>query len=163
MAKDKQKRDSKEAALKASRSLNPRPKGVSNKIFCENPFFDSKDLVQVKYEMLRQVDKEGASVSQASREFGMSRPAFYQAKADFEAGGIPALVGQKRGPKKPHKITADILAFIEREIAISGVLDSVSLARSIEKTFKVKAHPRSIERAIERKKKRKQMTGKILP
>ena len=148
MANEKNKPVPKETVLKELRSLNPRPKSVTCEFFRKDSFFDSRDLVQVKYEMLRQVDKEGVSIAHASKEFGMSRPAFYQAKADFEVGGLPALVGQKRGPRKPHKINEEILSFIEREVTTSGITSSALLAGAVEKTFKVKVHPRSIERAL---------------
>ena len=37
----------------------------------EEQFFDSQELAQVKYEMLRRVRKEGAQVIQAASNFGL--------------------------------------------------------------------------------------------
>ena len=140
--------DEKEELLKNARCLNPHPERVRNKVFHTGSFFDPRDLVQVKYEMLREVDREGTSVSKAATDFGMSRPSFYQAKADFELGGIPALSGQKRGPRGAHKVTDEIRAFIEAETAKSPNFDSTALSDSILSQFKVKIHPRTIERAV---------------
>lgn len=147
------KGDEKEELLKNARCLNPHPERVRSKIFHTGLFFDPRDLVQVKYEMLREVDREGTSVSQAATDYGMSRPSFYQAKADFESGGIPALSGQKRGPRRAHKVNEEIYAFIEAESGKSQNFDSAALSDSILKQFKVKIHPRTIERAVKRKKK----------
>ena len=66
--------------------------------------------------MLRRVSVEQASVTDVSDEYGVSRPTFYQAKADFEAAGIAGLVPKKRGPRGPHKLQSDVLAFIETKV-----------------------------------------------
>ena len=54
----------------------------------DSDFFDPDDMIQVKYEMLRQVHVDNLSVSQAAHEFGFSRPSFYQASASFEQAGL---------------------------------------------------------------------------
>jgi hypothetical protein len=43
-------------AFDDSGTLNPHPTAVSDTLFRENPFFDSKDLLQVRYELLRWSD-----------------------------------------------------------------------------------------------------------
>jgi hypothetical protein len=52
--------------------------------------------VQVKYEMLRRVQAEGKSVTDASAGFGFSRPSFYQALSAFERDGLAGLVSSAR-------------------------------------------------------------------
>ena len=59
--------------------------------FATDTFFDPRDLVQVKYEMLRRVQSEGHSVTGAATAFGFSRPSFYQALSAFEEGGLAGL------------------------------------------------------------------------
>jgi hypothetical protein len=44
-------------ALRQSGTFNPRPQDVRDELFQEKEFFDARDLVQVKYEMLRRVSK----------------------------------------------------------------------------------------------------------
>jgi ABC-type Na+ transport system ATPase subunit NatA len=56
-------------------------------------------LLQVKYEMLRQVHVDKRAVSRTAKEFGFSRPSFYQAEFAFEQGGFSGLLPQKRGPR----------------------------------------------------------------
>jgi hypothetical protein len=88
MANGKPK-DGKLAALRRAGTLNPRPKDVADRLFQENEFFDARDLVQVKYEMLRQVRVDKSSVSQSAESFGFSRPSYYQAQAAFEEADMP--------------------------------------------------------------------------
>src|SRR5215472_4243535 len=99
------KKDPKLAALQQQGTLNPRPKEVRDELFLEDAFFDARDLVQVKYEMLRRVQTDGRSVTDAAAGFGFSRPSFYQALAAFEQDGLAGLVPHKRGPKQAHKLT----------------------------------------------------------
>ena len=117
-------------------------------------FFDPRDLVQVKYEMLRAVEKEGRSVKHASEAFGFSRPAFYQAQSQFKQEGVTGLAKKRPGPKSAHKLTDDILAFIEEKIKEGKPLRARKLAPLIKEKFGKDVHPRSIERAVARRKKR---------
>lgn len=154
MTKPRKPKNAKESALIRERCLNPHPERVQSSVFRENSFFDARDLVQVKYEMLREVEREGTTIAKASTEFGMSRPSYYQAKLDFEAGGIPGLAGQKRGPKAAHKVTEDVLNFVEGALRDNADLNSTDLGKLVRARFDTKVHPRSIERAIARKKKK---------
>src|ERR1035438_9481085 len=106
--------DPKSLALRQQGCLNPHPEQVKDELFQTREFFDPRDLVQVKYEMLRRVETEGLPVNQSAAAFGFSRPSFYQAQAGFQQGGLPALMPQKRGPKRAHKLTAEVLTFIRQ-------------------------------------------------
>ena len=90
---------SKANALAEDGTLNPAPRKVNDPKFREESFFDPRDIVQVKYEMLRRMSVDKMSVTQVSDEYGVTRPTFYQAKADFEGAGIAGLVPRKRGPR----------------------------------------------------------------
>ena len=156
MARPKQPDDDKTESLKKYGALNPHPQKVTVEMFSDSTleFFDPRDLVQVKYEMLRAVDKEGCSVKQASEAFGFSRPAFYQAQSQFKQGGVTGLVKKRPGPKSAHKLTGDVLAFIEEKVEEGEPLRARKLAPLIRKKFGKDVHPRSIERAVTRRKKR---------
>ena len=158
MARPKQPKDDKTESLKKYGALNPHPEKVSEKIFSDSTleFFDPRDLVQVKYEMLRAVDKEGRSVTQASQAYGFSRPAFYQAQSQFKQGGVTGLVKKRPGPKSAHKLTSDVLTFIKEKLKEGKPIGARKLAPLIKEKFGKDVHPRSIERAVMgRKKKRK--------
>ena len=150
MAK-KPTRDLKTRALQQEASLHPHPEQVTDELFLTQEFFDARDLVQVKYEMLRRVQSEGQSVSQSAANFGFSRPSFYHAQAAFQQGGLPALMPQKRGPKKAHKLTAEVLAFVRQE---DPSLRAVGLALRVNQKYGITVHPRSIERALMRSQKK---------
>jgi transposase len=148
------KRDAKAERLKQLGVLNPNPERVRAPWFQASGFFDARDLVQVKYEMLRQVRIEGASKAEAAALFGLSRPTFYQTEAAFAREGLGGLLPKQRGPKGAHKLGPEVMAFIARQLKGDGQVHARRLARSIEAQLGLSIHPRSIERAIARKKKR---------
>src|SRR5688500_10890039 len=69
-------------ALLKEGTLNPSPEKVRDPKFQKNEFFDPHDLVQVKYEMLRRVSVEKAAVTEATEEYGVSRPTYYQTRSE---------------------------------------------------------------------------------
>jgi len=150
--------DPKLHSLRQHASLNPRPKAVTDELFAASEFFDPRDLVQVKYEMLRRVQQDGQSITEAAGNFGFSRPSFYQAQAAFQSGGLAGLVPQKRGPKEAHKLTAEVIEFLQQTLEQDPALGSADLASRVKERFEVIVHPRTIERGLVRhqKKRRKQ-------
>src|SRR5438067_3436685 len=100
MAKGR-KTDRKLLELKRTGTLNPYPTAVTDTLFRENPFFDSKDLLQVRYEMLRRHRVEDSSIVDVATAFGVSRPTFYQAQTAFDRVG---LAGPTPCPLLPHII-----------------------------------------------------------
>ena len=87
------------AVLREAGTLHPAPEKVRDPKFREIEFFDPRDAVQVKYELLRRVSVERASVTDATDEYGVSRPTYYHAKANLDDAGIAGLVPKKRGPR----------------------------------------------------------------
>lgn len=142
--------DPKLAALRAGRSLNPRPGDVVDEDFGSSEFFDARDLVQVKYEMVRRVRVDGEPVSRSAQAFGLSRPSFYQAAAAVDAHGLAGLVPARPGPRRAHKLTEEIVAFARDKRAADPTLRSAELAALIADRFAVSVHPRSVERALAR-------------
>ena len=134
--------------------LNPHPERVRADGFVPDTFFDPQDLVQVKYEMLRSVKVDGLNKSEAAVWFGLSRPTLYQAKAAFEREGLAGLLPRQRGPKGPHKLDATVMAFIAQHVDDIGPIQAPRLAALVETEFGLQIHPRSIEQALRRKKKR---------
>jgi transposase len=144
----------KAAALRQHGSLNPRPEGVGNDLFRTYDFFDPNDLVQVKYEMLRQVSVERGSVTEAAAQFGLSRPSFYEAQTAFQQDGLVGLLPEKRGPRRAHKLSAEIMEFLQREKAEGPELSGAALAEKLWKERRLSVHRRSIERALARREKK---------
>lgn len=139
-------------ALLEEGTLNPAPEKVRDPKFRETEFFDPRDIVQVKYEMLRRVSMESASVAETAAEYGVSRPTYYQTKAQFTKCGVAGLVPQKRGPRGPHKLQGDALAFVEQQRVAGEPVRARVLAKLIQQKFDLRIHPRTIERAVAGKK-----------
>ena len=152
MASTKTEKDPRVAALLADGALNPSPEKVADPKFQGSEFFDPRDLVQVKYEMLRRVLVENASVTDAAGEYGVSRPTYYQAKANFDEAGVAGLVPKKRGPRGPHKLQGEVLTFVEKQHVVGEPIRARELAKMIREEFSVDVHPRTIERALAGKK-----------
>ena len=144
-------------ALRESGTLNGRAETVRDSLFAHEPFFDPRDLLQVKYEMLRRVSEEGAPVMEAAAAFGFSRVALYQARRRFEAEGLAGLVPRPRGPKRAHKLSAEVMAFVAGVLAEEGALGAGVLAERVRERFGLSVHPRSIERALRREQKKGRM------
>ena len=147
----KRARDPKADELARSRTLNSHPERVSDDAFASSEFFDARDAVQVKYEMVRRVETDGATVVGAASAFGMSRQSYYSAAAALAAGGLAGLVPARPGPRGAHKLTAAVLDHLEELRSSDSALGSAALARAVEERFGVSVHPRSVERALARR------------
>jgi transposase len=144
--------DEQRAALRAARALNPRPEAVLDPAFARGaPFFDARDLVQVKYEMLRRVHAEGQPVTWAAATFGFSRPSFYAAQAAWQATGLPGLLPARPGPRGGHKLTPTVVAFLEDQRARDPTLGPARLVALLRERFGLDVHRRSVERALARR------------
>lgn len=146
------KEDPKVAALRASRTLNLRPEAVRDEQFRASDFFDARDMVQVKYEMVRRVQVDGEAVSHAAAAFGFSRPSYYEAAAALARDGLPGLVPDKPGPRQGHKLTDEVLDRAEALLAADPALRPADLVEALRDRFGVQVHPRSVERALARRR-----------
>jgi Helix-turn-helix domain len=106
-------REGKAQELATSRTLNPRPEGVVDEGFRGSEFFDARDLVQLKYEMVRRVEADGVSVSASAVAFGFSRQSYYSAARALADEGLQGLVPAKPGPRGAHKLTDEVLDHLE--------------------------------------------------
>lgn len=146
----RQGEDPKVEALREARSLNPRPGAVRDPAFTGSEFLDARDLVQVKYEMVRRVQVDGDTVTAAAADFGFSRPSFYEAAASIDAAGLAGLVPARPGPRRAHKLTEEVVAFARERLEAEPALRSADLVEAIAGRFGVRVHPRSVERALAR-------------
>jgi transposase len=122
---------------------------VTDALFRGSTFFDPNDLVQVKYEMLRSVERDGRAVVEAAEAFGLSRPVYYVARELFSREGLPGLLPRKRGPKRPHKLTEETLAVLAQAVREAEQMPSATqLAALLADRCGIRAHPRSILRRL---------------
>lgn len=145
--------DAKLAALEATGTLNRNPQAVIDPTFRGGGFFDARDLLQLRYEMVRRHRVESMPVAMTAQLFGVSLPTAYQAHAAFEAGGLAGLLPKRRGPKQGHKLTAQVLAHIEQCRRDQPHWGTRELLAELQQTFGLTIHRRSLERVLQGKKK----------
>lgn len=148
-------RDPKVEALRAEGALYRHADQITDPVFATHEFFDPRDLVQVKYEMIRRVEVEAQPVAATAAAFHFSRPSFYQAQRAFQARGVAGLLPRKRGPRGGHKLTAEIVAFLQDLRDTDASLPAPELAQRVARRFATTVHPRSIERALARQEKKR--------
>jgi transposase len=142
----------KAAVLAAGGMLNLGAHPVTDRVFCSSVFFDPRDVVQVKYEMVRRVRVDRVPVSVAARSFGFCRASFYTAAAALDEFGPAGLVPGEPGPKGPRKLTEAVMERLEGALAADPGLGSRALAEMVVEEFGYPVHPRSVERALARRR-----------
>jgi transposase len=145
--------DAKLAALKTTGTLNRNPHTVVDPLFRGRGFFDPHDLLQVRYEMVRRHHVEEVPIAMTAQLFGVSLPTAYQAQAAFAAEGLAGLLPKRRGPKQGHKLTPEILAYIEQRRSEHPAWRNSDLQADLQRTFGLTIHRRSLERVFRGKKK----------
>ena len=153
MAKSKPT-DTKVQLLEIDGTLNPRPEAVADDLFVKNDFFDPRDLVQVRYEMLRRVRTDGLPISETAERFGVSRPTYYRIETDFEREGMKGLLPRKRGPRDGHKLSAQVVEALCAAREKDPSMNTALLVELLRESFGINAHPRTVERALLRQEKK---------
>ena len=148
------KQDPKAEALKSFGTLNPHPDRIHDELFKSREFFDARDLMQVKYEMLRRVKEDGWSITEAAATYGFSRNSFYDVQSDFENAGLSGFIPERRGPREAHKLSGPVLKFVEEQKLLDPPVSTQQMVALIKQEFGIDVHRRSLERALNRKKKR---------
>jgi len=150
----RKKSDPKLDSLKKFGTANSRSSKVADELFAAHDFFDPRDLIQVKYEMLRRVRTDGWSISRAAATFGFSRPSFYQVQTEFEVAGLAGFMPEKRGPREAHKLSGEVMDFIKLLRDQDKSVKTMEIVSQVKDKFDIDVHRRSIERALSRSKKK---------
>jgi transposase len=138
-------------ALRSSGALNRHPEKVRHPLFREHDFFDPHDMVQVKYETVRAIELDSRPIAQAAQDFGLSRPTIYEARTNLRQAGLEGLVPQKRGPKRPRKLTPEVRRYLEELVDSEPDLKASVLVQRIRTRFSIVLHPRTVEKAVRKK------------
>ncbi len=144
----------KRKALQTTGTFNSRATEVRHPMFRQSPFFDPEDLLQLKYETLRAVEVEKCPIAKAARDFGLSRPTIYEAQAQLQQDGLEGLLPHKRGPRRAHKLSDQVLQYLREQEQAEPEIEAEELARRVRQRFAVKLHPRTIQKALKEKAKR---------
>ena len=135
--------------MRRNGSYNHRAGNVSAEIFSDSTFFDAHDLVQVKYEMLRAVEKEQNDVSSTSETFGFSRVSFYQIRKEYDENGVAGLLPKKRGPKGSRKLNDSDVAFARELI---NTHTKAQIVTRLKEERGIEISKRTLERKLADKK-----------
>jgi len=140
----------KDENLKKSGYFNKNHANVTAGIFDSSPFFDKRDIVQVRYEMIRAASNNEGSVAVIADAYGFSRKSYYQVSKAFQSGGLFALIPKKKGPKRPSKLNAETSAFINTFCEEHKNAKSSEISDALEAEKGVKVHPRNIYRHLKK-------------
>ena len=100
-----------------------RRSSVTDHLFREHPaFFRTRDLLQLKYEMLRAQAVDTRPVRAVCQAFGFSRQSFYTLRARFRADGLNGLMPRAPGRLGPTKCTPEVMAFLREAKANAPTL-----------------------------------------
>ena len=146
-------RNVKVQALQRQGVFNRRAERVKDDLFHEDEFFDARDLVQVKYEMLRRAKAEGETISKTAKAFGFSRVSFYRAQKAVTEEGLAGLAPKRRGPQRRYKVTAEVLKLLREEREKDPSIHAGDLCALVKDRFGISIHPRTIGRALRSGKK----------
>jgi transposase len=133
-------------------TYNKNYKKITNTKFVTNSFYDPMDIVQVKYEMLKEIIDSKQSIKRISKEFGFSRTSFYKIKEAYESRGLSALIPQKTGPKKPKKLTEFYQEYIDEYIVKNPKASSNEVTEILKKDTGISINKRTVERYRHKKK-----------
>ena len=126
-----------------------RRSSVTDHLFREHPaFFRTRDLLQLKYEMLRAQAVDTRPVRAVCQAFGFSRQSFYTLRARFRADGLKGLVPRAPGRLGPTKCTPEVMAFLREAKAKDPTLSGAALAARVEEHFRIQLHRRTVERLL---------------
>jgi transposase len=147
-------RNSKLVTLAAYAAVHPHPDAVTDPLVAASAFLDARDLVQMRYEMVRRVQVDGQAVSQVAAAFGVSRQTIYQVRVAFQQAGLVGLLPRRRGPQQGHKLRPEVVEFLVQTQRAQGQVPVPVLCQQVQDRFGITVHRRSIERVLARPVKR---------
>jgi hypothetical protein len=132
--------------LRRALCLHRSPENVKDEAFIEkSDFFDPRDIVQVKYELLRRCQIDGKDVASACLDFGFSRTTYYKVQQAFLAGGLPSLMGRQRGRPNPIKVTDVVLGYTIAEKAKNPKLTAREMVAALEARYQLQLSVRMVQ------------------
>jgi hypothetical protein len=132
--------------LRRALCLNRFPETVKDETFIkQSDFFDPRDIVQVKYELLRRCEVDGKDVASACIDFGFSRTTYYKVQQAFLRGGLPSLMGRPRGRPNPIKVTDVVLGFTIAEKAKNPKLTAKDMVAAIYARYHLRLSVRMVQ------------------
>jgi transposase len=145
----------KRRALEQEGTRHPARTRVRAPLFWEHPtFFDARDELQVKYEMLRAHGVDGQPVTTVCDRFGYSRQTFYILWPRFVRRGVAGLRDGRPGRVGPVKCTPDVVAFLRAQRTANPAVSIPDLVERLARERDVQLHRRTVERLVGRGRKK---------
>jgi transposase len=144
-------------------ALHPHPRRIQDPLFRGSTFFDPRDLIQVRYEMVRRFRVSGQAAIAVARSFGVSRQLLYVLAQAFQDRGLPGLFPSKRGPKAASKCTDEVLAFVRARLAESPGLTPGELLSDVRQRLGIHLHRRTLQRQLNRLGKKRCRPTRLRP
>jgi transposase len=149
-------RPDKRRALQEEGALHPARSRVRAELFWAHPaFFDPRDELQVKYEMLRAHFVDERPVTEACATFGYSRQTFYILQRRFARRGVAGLRDRRPGRVGPTKCTPDVVEFLRAQRAAEPTLGAADLVERLARERGLRLHRRTVERLLGRPERKK--------
>jgi len=148
------KSDPKTLELRRTGTIHPHPGSVTDALFQENPFFDPRDLLQVRYEMTAPAQGRGSLDGRRGCYLRVSRPTVYQAQAAFQQAGLGRLLRKRRVRKQGHKLSVEVIEYVRALRTAGPHLTTAACLQAVQERFGITVHRRSLERALGSKKNR---------
>ena len=143
---------SKTEILIANGTYYKRYLSVKKQGFNVGGFYDPRDIVQVKYEMIREAQDSGRTIRDVAEDFGFSRTAYYAIKEDFDANGMLAFIPEKKGPRRQYKLTEQLREFVDEYAAGHPKARAAEIVGAIMSERGVEISKRTVERYTAKKK-----------
>ena len=149
--------DTKGESLRRQGVLNPRPQKVTDPLFR-------------RQRVLRPTRPRAGQVRDASprsgrrltyhrsrpQRSGFPAPCSIRPRSLYHGAGLPGLIPQRPGPRHAHKLSDTIIDFLLQQQLRDPTLRAPALVELLRTQFELAVHPRSIERALERRRKKVQ-------
>jgi transposase len=138
--------------LRKNGTFNKNHGRVRKDKFQEGGFYDPMDIVQVRYEMVKESYDGDSAVGQVADDYGISRSAFYGIRKKFEEGGLAALIPERTGPKTARKFTGDLQEYVTGRMAEDPKASLSMIVADMERETGVRVSRRTVERFRSKKK-----------
>ena len=142
----------KKETLVANGTYYQRYLSVKKQGFRVGGFYDPMDIVQVKYEMIREAQDSGRTIGEVAEDFGFSRTAYYDIKEGFDTNGMLAFIPEKKGPRGQYKLTEPLRKFIDEYAARHPRARAAEILGAVISEKGVEISKRTIERYLAKKK-----------
>ena len=142
----------KEEWLKETRTFNRNHDKINDNLFAESDMLDARDLLQVRYEMVRAVKIDKSSATEVAQRFGVSESTLNRNIRALNEGGVIALIPESKGPKGQYSLDEDELKFIDSYLEAHPDATGGQVYSALLKEKQSTVSKRTVERHLASKK-----------